>query len=1048
MSKFWEVGDSSSDDESDIEEIEEKPAPPPKVATSFAASALDDDDDVPEESRIVLSKAQRNLEQMAKIITDIKNKLKIGDWEQVEAKYKDLNKQKDQNKKDLLTADGLPPKIYVRCVTELEDVVAVAWKGKKSLKRLPAKALTGLRSAMRKHNKEHGYEEAIIRYRDNPDAEDEAEEAAAAAVVAKKAAAVKKSAPAAQSKVPSKPAAAAAPADDGAESDDSMDWGQDDDDDDDDDLDFAGAGARAPGDFPYTAEMFLKKKAGDEATETDIKPEYFEQVEDLAEDLENEFNVEIDVPFGDEDEIKEQKVTIKGNKYDVKECMREIAEKLKIQVSSTSATEAEKRREAKRQEELRRQAEAAAAAAASADLDDGFEEIGKAGKKKKDRTKIQFSKDEEITVALVMRTLLQIVSQRGKKGTKISDQQKMLRQLRLIALNNNLGEGIDAVIHKQIISSHFDNIKAVAAHMEDGAWRTTHDDMVELVALLDRTPHLRIGADIPEEEEVIECGPKEEKQFVVRVDLAQLVERLDDENIKALQETDSHSLEYVARLRFEVLIYNLIVMVEKYLEKVKDYTSLCRVKLRRVTHLYYKRKYIPNLDHLKVAAPKPEDAEVFKKDEDTTALPPRPIPVAIDLNEERDLSTLMNEQCKQLFGKKSTDRIRTRAILMLTYHHALHERWYKARDLMLMSHLQETVHQADVDTQILYNRTMVQLGLCAFRQGLVTDAWNCLHEIHATTRVKELLAQGIVNMRNQETSPEQILIQKRRQTPFHMHINIDMMECVYFACSMLIEIPAMAQPENPKRRFYYSKKFGSQLNYYMRNTFVGPPETNKEHLLAASLALLKGDWRQANEYAMALRVWKLFPKPDEVTTMLTQKIKESALRVYLYIYSGVYETISLVSLSEMFEMEQSRVHSIVSKMIFDKDLQATHDQPTQTIEIHEEQPSLLQTLALKFADKGRQYVESTERLDEAGAAAVAAAAGVAATAAVVVVAAAAAGVVAAAEAVVAGVVVGNDERAARKSLTCDTDFELALRAVARDYKQRLPGAAALRGAGA
>lgn len=49
----------------------------------------------------------------------------------------------------------------------------------------------------------------------------------------------------------------------------------------------------------------------------------------------------------------------------------------------------------------------------------------------------------------------------------------------------------------------------------------------------------------------------------MRIDLAQLVERLDDENIKSLQETDSHSLEYVKRLRSEVLIYNLIVMTEK-----------------------------------------------------------------------------------------------------------------------------------------------------------------------------------------------------------------------------------------------------------------------------------------------------------------------------------------------------------------------------------------------------------------------------------------------------------------------------------------------------
>ena len=38
-----------------------------------------------------------------------------------------------------------------------------------------------------------------------------------------------------------------------------------------------------------------------------------------------------------------------------------------------------------------------------------------------------------------------------------------------------------------------------------------------------------------------------------------------------------------------------------------------------------------------------------------------------------------------------------------------------------------------------------------------------LHDIYASSRVKELLAQGIVNLRNQERTPEEIMIQKRRQ---------------------------------------------------------------------------------------------------------------------------------------------------------------------------------------------------------------------------------------------------------------------------------------------
>ena len=125
----------------------------------------------------------------------------------------------------------------------------------------------------------------------------------------------------------------------------------------------------------------------------------------------------------------------------------------------------------------------------------------------------------------------------------------------------------------------------------------------------------------------------------------------------------------------------------------------------------------------------------------------------------------MDKLCKYVYAKDSTDRLRTRAILCHIYHHAIHDQWFEARDLMLMSHLQviflfctlvqarevtrpfrsnfqDTISHSDPLTQILYNRTMVQLGLCGFRHAEIRDAHNALLDIQLGGRSKELLAQG------------------------------------------------------------------------------------------------------------------------------------------------------------------------------------------------------------------------------------------------------------------------------------------------------------------
>jgi translation initiation factor 3 subunit C len=283
---------------------------------------------------------------------------------------------------------------------------------------------------------------------------------------------------------------------------------------------------------------------------------------------------------------------------------------------------------------------------------------------------------------------------------------------------------------------------------------------------------------------------------------------------------------------------------------------------------------------------------------------------------------------------------------------------------MLMSHLSENISNFDVSTQILFNRTLVQIGLCAFRAGLIYEAQTTLGEICGSGRQKELLAQGIILQRYSTVSPEQERLERQRQLPFHMHINLELLECIYLTSSMFLEVPLMAQTTSAPemRRRMISKTFRRMLDYNERQVFTGPPENTRDGVIMSAKFLAAGDWKKAASMLASIKIWDLMPQPAQIKEMLSAQTQEEGLRTYLFTYAPFYDSLSISSLADMFELPAKKIAAIISRMISHEELGAALDQVNDAIVFRKGvELSRLQSQIVTLADKSMSLLESNEK---------------------------------------------------------------------------------------
>ena len=488
-----------------------------------------------------------------------------------------------------------------------------------------------------------------------------------------------------------------------------------------------------------------------------------------------------------------------------------------------------------------------------------------------------------ITESDIKKELEQISNQRGQNKYSLDIVERLES---LFKKTENKLTKIEILTESTL--QYFDNYANQLTAFPSDLWVKIYEDlekMMELHDLLNKEKNDTNKDDI------------EKMNLSLQNDLSVRMEKLENELYKSLQFNTNSNEEYSKCILNEIKFLKLCKKIEVFYINYKNTFCIAKIYLLVIMHTYYKtQNSVKNL--IKKYNIQLDENDFIQK---------------IVLNNDKDYFKNLCDQVYQTLDEESKIKV----MLYQIYFLCIRNDYESATKLFNSSNIYELISLFKSESlKVLFNRTLAQLGLCAFKSLDLEEVLKYLTPLcnKGPTKLKEYLSQSY----NKDSEKNALFDRgdKMRTIPNVMRINTNDIDTIFYLSSMIYDVPNILLEKifgNNNDNFNYNNHAFERLFYnFQKQHFNGPSNIDKDKILATTTLLMKGDWKKV---VQEIKNLNLIKKYNILQDKLFELIKRTAFKCFIIFYMDEYESFEATNLSKRFEIKEYEVKNIINDMI-------------------------------------------------------------------------------------------------------------------------------------